>query len=108
MNDDKNTGYRPNKPYKQFTKKEKLIDWITYYRRNPVRFIEHYFGLNLYFFQKIMITLMFRFPFVVLLCSRAVSKSYTTAIFSVAYCSLYPNSKVLVTALTKYQASFNY
>ena len=79
--------------------------WITFWRRNPARFVETYLGLNLYLFQAIMITLMFKFPFVVLLCARAVSKSYTTTIFAVAYCILYPGSKVLVTSMNKKQAS---
>lgn len=41
----------------------------------------------------------------VLLCARAVSKSFTTTIFAVCMCILYPNSKVVVTSLTKKQAN---
>lgn len=44
----------------------------------------------------------------VLLCARAVSKSFTTTIFAVSMCILYPNSKVVVTSLTKKQAGLNY
>lgn len=43
-------------------------------------------------------------PLVVIVCARAVSKSFTTSIFACAICVLYPNSKVLVTSLTKRQA----
>lgn len=83
---------------------EKLIDWTTFYRRNIHRFIEHYFGIKLHFFQIIMVYLMHLFPSVVFVCSRAVSKSFTTAVYACAVCVLYPNSKVLVTAMTKKQA----
>lgn len=43
-------------------------------------------------------------PLVVLVCARAISKSFITSIYACAVCCLYPNSKVLVTALTKKQA----
>lgn len=83
---------------------ENIIDWCTFYRRNIHRFVEHYFGIELFFFQKIMIYLMHRCPLVVLICARAVSKSFTTAVYACAVCVLYPGSKVLVTAMTKKQA----
>ena len=34
---------------------ENIIDWCTFYRRNIHRFIEHYFGIKLHFYQKILI-----------------------------------------------------
>ena len=55
---------------------DNLIDWCTFYRRNIHRFIEHYFGIQLHFYQKIMIYLMNTCPLVVLLCSRAVGKRF--------------------------------
>jgi hypothetical protein len=87
---------------------ERIIDWTTFYRRNIHRFVEHYFGIKLHFFQKIMLYLMNVCPLVVIICARAVSKSFTTSIFACAICVLYPNSKVLVTAMTKKQAGLNY
>lgn len=83
---------------------ENIIDWCTFYRRNIHRFVEHYFGIKLHFFQVIMIYLMHCCPLVVLICARAVSKSFTTAVYACAVCVLYPGSKVLVTAMTKKQA----
>lgn len=47
---------------------------------------------------------MSRFPLVVIICARAVSKSFTTALFACANCVLYPGTKVLVCAMTKKQA----
>ena len=83
---------------------ENIIDWCTFYRRNIHRFIEHYFGINLHFYQKIILYLMNLCPLVVVVCARAVSKSFITALYACAICVLKPNSKVLVTALTKKQA----
>lgn len=83
---------------------ENIIDWTTFYRRNIHRFIEHYFSIKLHFYQIIIIYLMHMCPQVVVLCARAVSKSFITALYASAVCCLYPNSKVLVTALTKRQA----
>ena len=53
---------------------DRLIDWCTFYRRNIHRFVEHYLGIKLYLYQKIMLYLMNLCPTVVLLCSRAVGK----------------------------------
>ena len=83
---------------------ENIIDWCTFYRRNIHRFIEHYFGINLHFYQKIILYLMNLCPLVVVVCARAVSKSFITALYACAICVLKPNSKILVTALTKKQA----
>lgn len=83
---------------------DKIIDWTTFYRRNIHRFIEHYFGIKLHFFQIIMVYLMHTCPQVVMLCARAISKSFTTSLYACAVCVLYPNSKVLVASLTKRQA----
>lgn len=83
---------------------QKVILWTTFYRRNPHIFVEHYLGLELYLFQKIMIFLMFKSNLVVLICARNISKTFTTAVFAVSYCILYPNSKVLIGSYTKGQA----
>lgn len=50
---------------------DKLIDYATFYKRNIHRFVEHYFGIKLHFYQKIMLYLMSVSPLVVLLCARA-------------------------------------
>ena len=83
---------------------ENIIDWCTFYRRNIHRFIEHYFGIKLHFYQKIMVYLMNLCPLVVVICARAISKSFITALYACAICVLKPNSKVLVASLTKKQA----
>ena len=80
---------------------DRLIDWCTFYRRNIHRFVEHYLGIKLYLYQKIMLYLMNLCPTVVLLCSRAVGKSFITALYACSVCILYPGSKVLATAKRK-------
>ena len=85
---------------------DNIIDWNTFFRRNPQLFIKMYFGINLHLFQKIIIYLMARFPLVVLICARAVSKSFMTALFACSQCVLYPGIKVVVCAGTKGQAGF--
>lgn len=47
---------------------------------------------------------MAKAPFVVLICSRAVSKSFMTALFACATCVLYPNSMFVICASTRSQA----
>ena len=81
---------------------ENLIDWCTFYRRNIHRFAEHYLGLNLHLYQKIMLYLMNLCPLVVLLCSRAVGKSWIVSVYSCCVCILYPGSKILATAKRKH------
>ena len=83
---------------------ENIIDWCTFYRRNIHRFIEHYFGINLHFYQKILVYLMNIYPLVVVICARAISKSFITALYACAVCVLKPNSKVLVEKKKKKQA----
>lgn len=80
---------------------ENIIDWCTFYRRNIHRFIEHYLGIELHLYQIIMIYLMNLAPVVVLICARAIAKSYITALYASAVCILYPGSKVVATAKLK-------
>ena len=83
---------------------ENIIDWTTFYRRNIHRFIEHYFGIKLYLYQIIIIYLMHLAPTVVVVCARAIAKSFLTSCYACAVCVLYPNSKVVVTAKLKQTA----
>ena len=42
-----------------FQKKENnVMSWVGFWRANPHRFVEEYLGINLFFFQKILIYLM--------------------------------------------------
>lgn len=104
----KNNGDMTKRPM-QITKKEDLdkkfeeniIDWVTFYRRNIHRFVLHYFGIKLHFYQIIMLYLMNLAPTVVLICARAIAKSFITSLYACAVCVLYPGSKVVATAKLK-------
>lgn len=79
-----------------FSKFERAIDWITFYRRNIPVFIEHYLGIALYWYQIIWLYLLNSHLSIVIVAGRASAKSYVIAIFSCAKCILYPNTKVVI------------
>lgn len=83
---------------------ERIVDWITFYRRNIPVFIEHYLKIPLHWYQIIWLYIINSFITVVIIAGRASAKSYVIAIFSCAKCILYPNTKVIVVSGTKKQA----
>ena len=85
-------------------KKRKLIDWITFYRRNIHRFVEHYFGIKLHPYQILWMYLMGIFDSFVAIASRAVGKSWLIGVFACAKAVLYPGSKIVIVSSTKEQA----
>jgi len=84
---------------------ERIVDWITFYRRNIPVFVEHYLGISLHWYQIIWLYLLNSFISVVIIAGRASAKSFVIAIFSCAKCILYPNTKVVVASGSKKQAS---
>lgn len=78
--------------------RERWKHWITFYRRNIHRFAEDYLGLKLNLFQKIILYLMGTNNVLAWVASRAVGKSWLTAVFICCYCILYPNAKVVIVA----------
>lgn len=84
--------------------RENLIDWITFYRRNVHRFIEHYFGISLHLYQIIWIYFMSICDTFVTIASRASAKSWLIAVFALARAVLYPNSEIVIVAATMKQA----
>ena len=75
---------------------ERIIDWITFYRRNIPVFVEHYLGIPLHWYQIIWLYLLNIYITVVIIAGRASAKSFVIAIFSCAKAILYPNTKVVV------------
>lgn len=84
---------------------ERIVDWITFYRRNIPVFVEHYLGIPLHWYQIIWLYLLNIFITVVIIAGRASAKSFVIAIFSCAKAILYPNTKVVVASGSKKQAS---
>lgn len=102
------------KGYKRFNPDHWLADpkhwlhylmWITFYRRNLDIFAEHYLGLKLYLYQKIILYLMSHCTLIVIIAARAAAKSYIIAIYSTCICILYPKSAGVLVSGTKGQAS---
>lgn len=105
----KNLNKKPKNHVKKLSKKkefeERLIDWVTFYRRNLHRFVEHYLQIELHLYQKLLIYLMNLYPLIVVVACRAAAKSFIIAIYACARCILFPNSKIVIASATKGQAS---
>lgn len=84
--------------------KERIINWNTYYRRNIHRFIQHYFGVKLYWYQIIWLYFMSISEAFVTIASRASAKSWLIALFALARGVLYPNSEIVIVSRTQKQA----
>ena len=84
---------------------ERIIDWVTFYRRNIPVFVEHYLGIALHWYQIIWLYILNSHITTVIIAGRASAKSYAIAIFSCAKCILYPNTKIVVASGTKKQAA---
>jgi len=83
---------------------DNIIEWVTFYRRNINKFVEHYLGLNMHLYQALLLYLMNVAPMVVIVACRAAAKSFIIAVFACARCILYPGSRVVVASATKKQA----
>ena len=77
--------------------------WTSFYRLNLHRFVEHYFEIDLFLFQKILLYFMNLNTFVMIVAARGLSKSFMIAIFACARCVLYPNTKVIIASGVKKQ-----
>jgi len=85
-------------------RRKNTIDWITFYRRNVHRFVEHYFGIELHFYQRVWMYLMGTRDSFVAIASRAAAKTWLVGVFACARAVLYPNSSIVVVSSTKEQA----
>lgn len=83
---------------------EQIIDWVTFYRRNIHRFVEHYFGIELYDYQKLWIYYLSTRDKFITVGARAGAKSWLIALYALARGVLYPNSEIVIVATTKKQA----
>jgi hypothetical protein len=87
------------------SKRDRIILWNTFFRRNIARFCDTVLGIKLFPYQIIWITLMSQSDVFVSICARAASKSFLVALFTVAKAILYPGSEILICASTIKQAS---
>lgn len=83
---------------------ERLIHWITFYRRNVNRFAAHYLGIGLHLYQHILLYLMGLFPSFCIIAARSAAKSFIIAIYACCKAILYPGSKIVIASATKRQS----
>lgn len=86
-------------------RKDNLKNWITFYRLNIDIFVEHYFGVKLFPYQKIWIYLMNKSDVFVSIAARACGKSWLVAVFALAKGVLWPGSEIVIVSATQKQAS---
>jgi hypothetical protein len=81
-------------------RKERLKRWITFFRRNPHRFIEMYFGIKLHPYQILMIWVLQRSNLAYIVASRAAAKTWIIAVWTLTLAVLYPGMSVVVCSKT--------
>lgn len=86
------------------TRVRKLMDWITFWRRNPSRFVQYYFGIILHLYQHIILYLMDIYPSICIVAARSAAKSFIIAIYACKEAILRPGAKIVVASATKKQA----
>ena len=85
--------------------KDRYMHWITFYRRNMVRFIQDYFGIKLHPYQFLMVYDLQHSDMCYIVASRAAAKSWIIAVYSAALCVLWPGTKVKIVAKTMKQGA---
>lgn len=89
---------------------ENLLDgvkiWTEYFRKNPHRFAMEWLGINLYWFQQVLLYMMNICTSTAWIASRGLGKSFITAIFVCCRAILYPGSKIIVASGNKDQAGW--
>src|SRR5258706_769430 len=85
-------------------RKDRLKSWVTFYRLNTHRFVEHYFGVKLYPFQIVWIWAMGIKDKFFTVASRSIGKSWLIGLYAIVRCVLYPGSTVVIVSSTMAQA----
>lgn len=73
-------------------------------RKNPIWFIEEFFGIKLFDYQKWVLMNSWSRPFVLWLCCRGAGKTVLAAVYYQAKLLLIPDYKVYISALTLAQS----
>jgi hypothetical protein len=80
--------------------KDRYMHWITFFRRNPIRFIIDYLGIPLYPYQFFMFEGLNKTNICYIVAARGTAKSWAIAVQAATLCILYPGSKVKIVAST--------
>lgn len=87
---------------------EKIMEgaayWGAYYRLNPDIFVEDYLHIQLKWFQKMLLVMMFWSETFVFIACRGLGKTFLSAIYCVVRCILYPGTIVCAASGTRGQA----
>ena len=83
---------------------KKLLDWMTFWRRNPSRFVQYYFGIVLHLYQHIILYLMDIYPSICIVAARSAAKSFIIAVYACKEAILRPGARIVVASATKKQA----
>lgn len=79
-------------------KKKLLADKIEYYRQHIDVFCEEYLEIPLNLYQKIALRAMAKYNFIVLVWSRGLGKTWTSAVYVCCMAILYPNLRIGIIA----------
>lgn len=80
--------------------------WTAFYRANPHRFGLDYFGMKwMRPFQQILIVIILKFTYTMIIASRGMGKSQIVAAAIVIKCTLYPKTKVVISAGKRNQST---
>lgn len=85
-------------------RRDKIIRWNTFFRRNPNRFISFALGIKLYPYQKILIWMLQRSKLAYIVASRATAKSFIIGLWSIVLSILYPGIIVVIASKTLSQS----
>lgn len=89
--------------------KDKWRELLSYWREYPDKFIDYIkpqnSKINLYFYQRVYLRIMFRYRKVFLTATRGTSKSYLQNLAFVLLCIMYGGSKYFIVAPGKEQAA---
>ena len=78
--------------------------WNTFFRRNLHRFAIDFLGINLHWYQAILLYMMGICQFIVIIASRASAKSFIIALYACCRCITRPYSKIVLASATKGQS----
>ena len=85
-------------------REENMMKRVSYWRKNPHKFIDEYLGIKLHLFQKFLIYMMDKYPRFMFIGARGVGKSWLIAVYCVCRCILYPGTQIIISSRTKRQA----
>jgi len=105
--DSKNVFMRPKDTTRHDTldgeRKERFKRWITFFRRNPFKFCEFYFGIRLHPYQVLWLWVLQRSNLAYIVAARSTAKSFIIAIWALCLAVLYPGIEIITSSKTMKQ-----